>query len=196
MSHHVRRADRERDARGRALFAAFRFFLYGCIGLAGEVGFYNLVRLGRLVPGLAWFFQFDWRVDPRLGLDGVWHAPLVALYGQCSLWMFGVYAMASFGLVEPIYRRLHRRAWWLRAAAYGVAILALEAVSGLVLWKLTGYRIWLYDDRYAIVGMTSLAILPIWFVTGLGVEAIYRELMDPRIRHALEAELEEAAGPA
>jgi hypothetical protein len=44
--------------------------------------------------------------------------------------------------------------------------------------------------------MTSLYIAPIWCLTGLLVELIYRELMDPRVRTALEAELTEPARQA
>lgn len=191
----IRRADLERGPRLRILFALFRIALYGFLGLGSEVLFYTLVRVGRMVPVLEWFFRFSWKVDPALGLDRVWSVPLVTLFGQCSLWMFLVYATASFGLIEPIYRRTWRRPIWLRGALYGVAILLFEALSGLGLQRLTGYAIWYYDDALAFLGMTSLYILPIWMATGLLVEAIYRELMDPRVREALEAELAELEAP-
>lgn len=191
----IRRADLERGPKLRFLFALFRFALYGFLGLGCEVLFYTLVRVGRMIPGVELFFRFSWKVDPALGLDHVWTAPLVALFGQCSLWMFLVYAIAAFALIEPIYRRTWRRPVLLRAALYGLAILLFEALSGVGLEALTGYKIWFYDDRLAILGMTSLYILPIWMATGLLVEAIYRELMDPRVRSALEAELDELEAP-
>lgn len=191
----VKRSDLPRDRKRRLAFAAFRYALYGFVGLSSEVIFYTLVRVGRTIPLVRWLFQFDWKVDPALNLDHVWHAPLVALFGQCSLWMFLVYATAAFGLIEPIYRGLSRYPVWLRAGAYGLVILAFEAACGLALWKATGYRIWFYDDELAILGMTSLYIFPIWMLTGLLVELIYRELMDPRVRDALEAELAEPALP-
>lgn len=193
--HAIRRADLERGPRLRLIFGAFRFALYGFLGLGSEVLFYTLVRVGRGIPGVELLFRFSWKVDPRLGLDGVWSAPLVALFGQCSLWMFLVYAVASVALIEPLYRRTARRPVWLRSLLYGLAILTFEALSGLALQAATGYAIWYYDDALNLLGMTSLYILPIWMATGLLVEAIYRELMDPRVRRVLEAELAEARPP-
>lgn len=185
----VRRADLPRTARTRVTFGLLRFVLYGFVGLASEVIFYTLVRVGRMIPGVELLFRFSWKVDPRLGLDGVWKAPLVALFGQCSLWMFLVYGLAAFFLIERVYRRLYAYPVLLRAAAYGLVILAFEAASGLAFERLTGFKIWYYDDPLNVLGMTSLAIGPIWMVTGLLVELIYRELMDPRVRDAIESEL-------
>jgi hypothetical protein len=187
----VRRADLPRDWRLHALFGGFRFLLYGFLGLGSEVCFYTLVRVGRLIPVVSWFFKFQWHVDKDLGLDAVWNAKLIALFGQCSLWMFLVYAIASMGLVEPIYRLTARRWVGLRALLYGLAILLFEMLSGHVLKWLTTYEIWYYDDPLQLWRMTSLYILPIWMVTGLLVELIYRELMDPGVRKGLEEEIED-----
>jgi hypothetical protein len=185
----VRRSTLERNRMRRLWFALFRFMLYGFIGLSAEVIFYNLVKFGRRIPGLELLFQFKWKVDERLNLDAVWDAPLISLYGQCSLWMFLVYAVASVALIEPLYRRSLRWPLAARAVLYGVGILGFEALSGWLLFWGTGYRIWYYDDRFNIVGMTSLYILPIWMITGLIVELVYRELMDPAVVVALESPL-------
>src|SRR5216683_7705338 len=83
----------------------FRFTSYGVFGMAGELFWYTLARVCRQLPLLRWLFSFEWRVDPRLGLEHVWHVPLRTLYGQCSLWMFPVYALCMIGIVEPFYRR-------------------------------------------------------------------------------------------
>ena len=184
----------ERDRGLKLLFGALRFTLYGFVGLSAEVIFYTLVKVGRLIPVVRWLFVFDWRVDPRLNLSAIWDAPVTAFFGQCSLWMFPVYAGASMLCVEPLYRALARRPWALRALLYGLSILAFEAASGWALFWLTGYKIWFYDDRFNVVGMTSLAIGPIWMATGLLVERIYRELMDPKAVAELER-LEAAAEP-
>jgi len=191
----VRRGDLERGPRLKLLFGLFRFALYGFLGLGSEVLFYTLVRAGRGIPGVEQLFRFSWKVDPRLGLDHIWSVPAVALFGQCSLWMFLVYALASFVLIEPIYRKAARRPFWLRALLYGVAILIFEALSGLALKALTGYAIWYYDDALNLLGTTSLYILPLWTATGMLVELIYRELMDPTVRRAIESELAEAKLP-
>ncbi len=191
MAHHIRSGDRARSPSTKLRFFLFRLALYGLVGLAGEVIFYNVVKLGRLVPGVKALFQFGWHVDPRLGLGAIWDADPVALYGQASLWMMLVYAGATFGVIEPVYRRLWRRPAVLRAAVYGVGILVFEAVTGWVLYGITGYKIWFYDDALSIVGMTSVYILPMWMIIGLLVERVYRELMDPDLVRALESAVPE-----
>ncbi|MGZ3457937.1 MAG: hypothetical protein ACXU86_05450, partial [Archangium sp.] len=189
-SLYVRRADLKRNARLKLTFALFRFCLYGMVGLSSEIFFYNLVRILRHVPLLEVLFRFQWRVDDRLNLNGIWDTPVVAGYGQCSLWMFLIYGVVCFFFIEAIYRRTFRQHLLLRAVLYGHAILFFEGLSGLLLEKMTGYRIWYYGDSGAILWeMTSLYILPIWMVTGLIAELIYRELMDPDLVAALESPL-------
>ncbi|WP_342379269.1 hypothetical protein NVS55_07445 [Myxococcus stipitatus] len=180
----------KRSQRMKVAFGVFRFCLYGMVGISSEIFFYNLVRLSRDVPFLGALFQFQWQVDDRLGLNGIWHTPAVTAYGQCSLWMFLIYGVACFFFVEPVFRRMLYLHAGLRATVYGIGILLFEAFSGLVLERLTGYRIWYYADAGAIFGqMTSLYILPIWMLTGLIAEFIYRELMDPDLMAALESPL-------
>jgi hypothetical protein len=189
-SLHIRRADLKRNARMKLTFALFRFCLYGMVGLSSEIFFYNLVRVAQHIPVLEMLFRFQWRVDDRLGLNAIWDTPVSTAYGQCSLWMFVIYGVACFFFIEAIYQRTFRQPTLLRAVLYGLAILFFEGVSGVVLEKLTGYRIWYYADAGAIMWeMTSLYILPIWMVTGLIAEWIYRELMDPDLVAALESPL-------
>lgn len=192
----VQRAHLPRTRSTRAAYAAFRVMLYGIVGLASEVIFYNLVRIGRTIPVVELLFRFEWQVDPRLNLNHIWDTPIRAMYGQCSLWMFLVYAGAAFGCIEPLYRWLARRPVVLRAAAYGVAILLFEGFSGLAVEAMTGLKIWYYADALAIIGgMTSLYILPVWCVTGMLVELIYRELMDPDVARGIETQLAQGGMP-
>jgi hypothetical protein len=185
----VRRADLPRDRKGRLAFGALRFVLYGVMGLAAEVLFYGLARVGRMIPVVGDFFLFGWHVDPRLGLDHVWQAPLVAGFGQSSFWMFPVYAVCALCFLEPTYRLMWRRHVLLRALAYGLIINAWEVVTGWLLLRITGYAIWYYDDKLAILHMSSFFITPVWMVAGLLIETVYRELMDPAVRDAMEATL-------
>lgn len=186
----IRRADVKRGQRMKLAFAVFRFCLYGMVGLSSEIFFYNLVRVARHVPLLEALFRFRWQVDERLALNGIWDTPVVTAYGQCSLWMFPIYGVACFFFVEPLYRWMLYQHTALRAAVYGIVILLFEGFSGLFLESLTGYRIWYYADAGAILWqMTSLYILPVWMVTGLLAEFIYRELMDPDLLAALESPL-------
>lgn len=185
----VRTPHERRTKLSRFLYGVLRFGLFGAGGLAGEVGFYNLVRLGRRVPLLRELFLFQWGVDPKLDLNAIWETPWYVFYGQCSLWMFPVYAGAAW-LIGVVYDRGFCRVHVLwRALAYGLWILLWEWATGWVLFGLTGFRIWYYADPAAIQQMTSLYILPIWMVTGLMVERIHRELMDPRVAQGLEAAL-------
>lgn len=195
MPRHARPSDAPRPPHRVALFAAFRFFLYGALGVFLEVFFYTAVRLGREVPVVRWLFAFDWRVDPALGLDGAWHAPLAALFGQSSLWMLPVYALPAF-TIELLYRkRLFAWPRLARAAVYGLTIMAWELATGAALHRLTGYAIWEYRDALNVLGWTTFAILPIWMFSGILIELIYRELMDPRVRAVIQKELDALEPP-
>jgi hypothetical protein len=149
--------------------AAFRFFIYGAMMMAGEVAFYTLVKIGRAMPCtfVNSLFHFQWLVDPGLGLDAVWRAPVRALYGQASLWMFFVYGGIGLFGIEPMFKRIGHCHWMLRGITYMLVILFMECATGWMLRGITGYDIWYYADRYAIFKYTSWAIAPLWFITGL-----------------------------
>jgi hypothetical protein len=169
----------------KLVYGAFRFTLYGFLGVALEIVFYNLVRTFRDVPVLKYLFMFDWKVDDTLKLGAIWDVPGKSLYGQCSLWMFPVYAVACFA-IEFLYRRLPHVHFALRALVYGLTIFLWECASGWMLYGLTGLKVWYYADPGNFFQMTSWFILPIWCITGLLVEYIYRQLMDPDLVKAIE----------
>jgi hypothetical protein len=149
--------------------AAFRFFIYGSLLVAGEVSFYTLVKVGRRLPVfLAWLFQFNWAVDARLELGHIWEVPIRTLYGQASLWMFFVYgSIALFG-IEPAYHRIKQWPWFIRGCLYMLIILTMECGTGWLLKAITGYEIWYYQDgMLTLLRYTSLAIAPMWFALGL-----------------------------
>jgi hypothetical protein len=166
-------------------FALFRYTLYGLLGCALEIVFYNLVRNFRDVPILGLLFQFDWRVDDALNLSAVWSVPKACLYGQCSLWMFLVYGVACFA-IEWTYANAADVHILVRALVYGLLIFFWECLAGWILFALTGYKIWFYADAGSFFEMTSFLILPIWCLTGLIVEYLYRQLMDPDLVYAIE----------
>lgn len=157
------------------------FAVTGILGVAGEVFFYNLVRAGRLVPGLAdILFSFDWRVDGRLSLGSIWDVPIHAFFGQCSLWMIPVYAGATLYVVRPLSRLLRGQHVILRAAAFAVGITLFEGVAGVVYRPLLGFSVWTYVDSGAFWGgATSLRILPLWGIVGLFTERVITELSHP-----------------
>ena len=147
--------------------ALFRYCVYGSLLVFGEVSFYTIVKIGRMVPLLKELFVFQWAVDTKLNLGAVWETPVKVLYGQASLWMFFVYAsIAVFGL-EPAYKRLRNRNIFLRGFVYMVIILAMECATGRLLLFLTGYEIWYYAGPLSLFRYTSLAIAPMWFIVGL-----------------------------
>ena len=116
--------------------AAFRFFVYGALLVAGEVAFYTVVKVGRLLPApVDALFQFVWLVDPSLELGRVWTVPLRSLYGQASLWMFLVYgSIAPFGLPGTLMISAAPRvaAWARESAASGVFSSDRSRMTGTV----------------------------------------------------------------
>ncbi|MBK9035610.1 MAG: hypothetical protein IPL61_30855 [Myxococcales bacterium] len=188
-------AQQPRDLKLKILYAVFRYTLYAVLGIALEVALYTIARTGRAIPVVKYLFQFDWQVDPRLGLDGPWHTPLEVLFGQSSLWMIPVYVLPA-ATIERIYNAgVFKWPWWLRAPIYGLLIMLFELTTGLALKALTGYAIWEYLDAGNVLEMTSFFILPIWMGAGMLVERIYRELMDPELRVALQDTLDNPPAP-
>lgn len=168
----------------RAAFAFLRFIVYGMVGVFSEVCQYTFVKIGRMIPVVELAFRADWKVDEKLGLDKIWDVPWYTLYGQCSLWMFPVYGLCALILLERIYKLSvkYQLYWFVRGALYALAITLFELVSGLILWKITGYKIWCYNDPGNIMNMTSIFLFAIWFVTGLFVEFLYKELTESSLR--------------
>ena len=193
---YIAHSELQRDRRLRITFILFRYTLYVILGLALEVALYSIARAGREVPIVKYLFAFDWKVDPALDLDGPWSSPLETLFGQSSLWMIPVYALSA-AAVELLYRAwLFKWPWWARAPLYGLVIMFFELTTGLALAQLTGYRIWMYLDAGNVMEETSFYIYPIWMGAGLLVERIYRELLDPRLRDELQAELDASRAQA
>ena len=192
---YIAHSDRPRDLKLKILFLLFRFTLYAVLGIALEVGLYPTARAGREIPIIKYLFQFDWQVDPRLGLSGPWYTPLKVLFGQSSLWMIPVYALPAL-TIEQVYRLgVFKWPWWLRAPLYGLLIMFFECTTGLALKQITGYAIWEYLDAGNVLNMTSFYIFPLWMGAGMLIERIYRELMDPGLRAALQQELENPPPP-
>jgi hypothetical protein len=192
MAHRIRLTDRLAPPRGNLARTALRFALYGILGVFFEVASFPIVRIGRTLPVLHYLFAFDSRPDDALQLEAAWHCALRTLFGQSSLWMIPIYALAAY-CIERLYRKYAHRPAWFRGVVYGITILAIELVSGHLIRAITTYAIWEYRDSGRILEMTSLWILPIWIVVGLSVELLYRELMDPDTRAAMEAGLERSA---
>jgi hypothetical protein len=154
----------------------FRFCVYGAIMLMVEIFFYNITRIGREIPVVEIFFRFKWLVDvgPNVNLNDMWDVPIITFYGQASLWMFLVYGFIVFFGVEWAYRNFRdKMPWFVRGLIYMVIILTLECATGWVLYWITGYEIWYYGGQFAILRYTSLAIAPIWFISGLMAENFF-----------------------
>lgn len=168
----------------RGPYIFLRFIVYGMVGVFSEVCQYTLVKIGRNIPLIEYAFRADWKVDEKLGLDNIWEVPWYTLYGQCSLWMFPVYGLCAILLIERIYilSIYYKINWVIRGVLYALAITVFELVAGFILWGITGYKIWYYSDSGNIMNMTSISLFLIWFITGMFVEFLYRELTDSSLR--------------
>ena len=150
-----------------------RFCIYAFFGIAGEVFFFHIIHHMDALPELSSvLFSFHWQTDPVLTY-GSQHFPEPAAMSRVSLWMFFVYGIvATFGL-EPAMKKIRYRCpWWIRGAVYGVVVLFFECAVGWILWCITGYRIWFYSDKSAILQFTSLAIYPHWVFFSLLSERV------------------------
>ncbi len=156
--------------------AVFRFCMYGAIMMLTEIAFYNMTRIGRKIPIIEIFFRFKWLVDVGpVDINVMWYVPIRSLYGQSSLWMFFVFGAIVFFGVERVYKVFHKKKvpWFIRGFIYMVVILVGECSTGWILFWLTGYKIWYYAGPLNILTYTSLAIAPIWFITGLVAENFF-----------------------
>jgi hypothetical protein len=190
MTRQIRMSDRlSTKRRVKLARLGFRCLIYGVLGAFFEVASFPIVRVGRMIPVVHHLFAFDCRVDPKLQLDAIWDAPLVALFGQTSLWMVPIYALTALAIETLYCKRLFRWRWPLRAIVYGVVIEVFEWASGFVVKAITGFEIWKYVDDGNIMHMTSWFILPVWMATGMFVELIYRELMAADVQCRLEQAL-------
>lgn len=169
----------------------FRFMLYGMIGVFSEVSLYSIVKICRKIPIIRIAFNFDWKVDDSLNLNGIWDVPIKTFFGQCSLWMFLVYGICGFFVIELIYKKNYHKSWIIRGSFYALSILVFEFFSGFALNVITGYEIWYYNDKLNLLHMTSLYTLPMWFVTGMLVETLYRELMQKELKDYIQKEIDE-----
>ena len=96
------------------------------------------------------------------------------LMGKTSLWMFPIYGMTAF--FRPFCRLLKRFSPVLRGAFYSCLIFLGEYVSGSILKK---YRMcpWDYSQaRFNIGGVIRLDYAPVWFLTGLLYEKMFKRI--------------------
>lgn len=92
------------------------------------------------------------------------------------LWMFPIYGGAV--LLEPVRDRLREQPWWVRGAAYTLAIFIVEFIAGFLLELLTGVCPWDYSGTpFSVFGYIRLDYAPAWFAAGL-----LFEMVDDRLR--------------
>lgn len=135
-----------------------RFVLFGIWGLAFEV-------CGTGIP--RWF-----------------EAGEPVMRGYSSIWMFPIYGLLGF-LVAPIRDPLKARHIPLvfRAAVYMAGFFIVEYASGM-LYLAVGlnqqgadiwHAVWDYSkEPYNLHGQIKASFIPVWYVTGLIVEPLYR----------------------
>ena len=128
-----------------------RFVCYGILGWCVEIVYTAIQRVLARERG-------RWRLE-----------------GRTYVWMFPIY-----GLIAPLYEPLHNglrnnTPWELRAVIYGIAIMAVEYVTGWILRRVTGACPWDYAGRarFHVHGLIRLDYLPLWMALGLALEPIH-----------------------
>ncbi len=92
--------------------------------------------------------------------------------------MLPLYGLAA-PLFPPVRERLRDVSVPLRAAAYGVAIIAVEYAVGRALRRAFGAAPWDYSHaRFHLDGVTRLDYLPLWALYGLVLERVHDRLED------------------
>ena len=118
------------------------------------------------------------------GIPRWWEHAEPVMRGHSSIWMFPIYGMLAF-LVVPLSEPLKKRhvPYVLRAAVYMLGFFAIEYASGM-LYLAVGLNkqggnmyeaVWDYSGAtYNLHGQIQAAFIPVWYVTGLIVEPLYR----------------------
>jgi uncharacterized membrane protein len=133
----------------------FLFAAFGCIGITTEIFFTAIVDA---ITAVQQNEPINWR-----------------LLGTSYIWMFPIYGLAGIAL-PLIYGRLQKWPAALRWAFYGIAILAVEFVTGWVLDVTTGRCPWEYTTGWHIMGYIRLDYYPLWVGFGIMIERIYLTL--------------------
>jgi omega-6 fatty acid desaturase (delta-12 desaturase) len=172
-------------------YHCFLLILTGILGVAGEVFFYSLVKIGRTIPFISdLFFSFNWQIDGKLNLGNIWQTEVYTFFGQCSLWMMPVYAVSACYIVRPLMFRLIQLPFLVRGIFYGIGITIFEGLAGLVYQKILGFSVWTYtDDGAFLYGATTWRIVPLWILVGLFTEILMWELSNPVWREAFGTRL-------
>lgn len=80
-------------------------------------------------------------------------------------------------LYEPVHDRLRDAPLGVRAMTYGLGIVGVEFVSGLLVRRVLGEAPWDYRGaRWSVDGLTRLDYLPLWALAGLVLERVHHRL--------------------
>ncbi len=115
---------------------ATRSFIFGCIGLAAEVGFVALTAL---------LFEND-----------------ASLRGHSYMWVMPLYAMIPYA--APYFRECTRDMTYM--VKYNVAagaFVIVETIAGFILYLVVGQCPWEYSSGIHMFGLTRLDYWPLWF---------------------------------
>ena len=126
---------------------AYRFFIYGALGVVMEVFW----------TGMASLLKKDFR-----------------LTSTTSVWMFFIYGAACF--LEPVCDSVAAYPLAFRGLVYALCIFAAEYVSGWIMKRLNACP-WDYSGaRFSVKGIIRLDYAPVWFAVGLIFEFVYRHV--------------------
>lgn len=96
------------------------------------------------------------------------------LEGRSSIWMFPIYGMAAF--LSPVSHWIRNKGTLFRGSVYTCAIFLTEFITGSLLKK-RNMCPWDYSQaRFNIGGVIRLDYAPVWFLTGLLYEKMFKRI--------------------
>lgn len=94
------------------------------------------------------------------------------LKGESYVWMFFIYCLIA-PLFDSLYKRIRHLLWVIRSFIYGIIILGIEFLTGLLLDLIIGKCPWEYTVGFSILGYIRLDYIFFWMIFGLVIERIY-----------------------
>jgi hypothetical protein len=128
------------------------FGIFALLGMGAEIVFTGLKKLIS---------------DIRSRKELNWSLP-----GYSFVWVMPLYGSAVF-LFPPLFSLVEDQNIFFRALAYGISILCVELVAGILLKLILGKNPWHYESGWTLGGFVRLDYLPFWMIAGIAIEFVY-----------------------
>ncbi len=153
----------------------FRFIMYVFFGFFMEI-IYSVIGINR---------SLGYTINRRV--------PVKYLEGFVSLYMIPIHGLGMLIGFEGVAPYIAPLPWIARLFCWMILISGMEAFTGFIYHKLTGFYCWDYykESRYKVFknGYTLWTLLPQWGISGLVLE-IYSKLLielSPNVLHFFQA---------